>query len=173
MAFAWRGDVLEALHAAADAFNLDRALVRAVCYIESRGKPDAQSGAGAQGLMQLMPDTARELGVTDAFDPAQNARGGAKYLRQMLTQFGGDLRKALAAYNWGPGNVERRTTIPASVQKYASDVIARYNVERGEIPPLVPQPPGAPVACFSCSQCGSRFEVVAVAADGGQHDDVG
>jgi len=82
-------------------------LVRAVVQVESGFDPVARSRAGAMGLMQLMPDTARDLGVDDPFDPNQNLRGGVTYLRQLLDRYGGDEELALAAYNAGPGSVGR------------------------------------------------------------------
>jgi len=83
------------------------ALVQAVIWQESRGHPRAVSPAGAGGCMQLMPATAKEMGVKDVFDPEQNIRGGTRYLKKMLDMFGGDERLALMAYNWGPGSVQR------------------------------------------------------------------
>jgi hypothetical protein len=90
---------------AATKYNLPPELITAVIRAESNFKVRAVSSAGAQGLMQLMPATARELGVKNPFDIGQNIDGGAKYLRKMLDRFGGSLRKALAAYNAGPGTV--------------------------------------------------------------------
>lgn len=84
-------------------FGLPSGLVEAVARAESGLNPLAVSPAGALGLMQLMPGTARALGVADPFDPAQNVEAGARYLRHLLDRFGGDLRLALAAYNAGPG----------------------------------------------------------------------
>ena len=82
------------------------ALVKAVMQVESAGKPEAVSDKGASGLMQLMPATAKELGVKDRFDPAQNVEGGSRYLQQMIKKYGKtDL--ALAAYNWGPNNIDK------------------------------------------------------------------
>jgi Transglycosylase SLT domain len=92
---------------AATEFGLPAALINAVVKAESNYQVRALSPAGAQGLMQLMPATARELGVTDPFDIDQNIRGGAQYLRNMLDQFDGDVRLALSAYNAGPGTVAR------------------------------------------------------------------
>jgi len=74
---------------------------------ESAGDPLALSNKGAQGLMQLMPGTARELGVNDSYSPGQNLQGGANYLARMLSKYDGNLDLALAAYNAGPGNVEK------------------------------------------------------------------
>ncbi len=78
------------------------------------------------GLMQLMPKTAKWLGVKDAYDPAQNIEGGTKYIAQLIKQFGGDVSKALMAYNCGPGNV-KKGHVPAAAKKYAQQVMQRYN----------------------------------------------
>jgi soluble lytic murein transglycosylase-like protein len=99
--------ILASIDQAAARFGLSPALIKAVVKAESNYQVRALSPAGAQGLMQLMPATARELGVTDPFDIDQNIRGGAQYLRNMLDQFDGDLHLALSAYNAGPGTVAR------------------------------------------------------------------
>jgi Transglycosylase SLT domain len=88
-------------------YNLPEKLIENVIQAESNFRVDAVSPAGAQGLMQLMPGTAKELGVNDPFDVRQNIDGGAGYLRQMMDRFGGDVKLALAAYNAGPGTVEK------------------------------------------------------------------
>ncbi len=100
---------------AAERHGLAADLVRSVIAAESAYHPSAVSPKGAQGLMQLMPDTARDLRVTDAFDPAQNLNGGAAYLRQMLERYAGfrnQLPRALAAYNAGPAKVDLYNGLP-------------------------------------------------------------
>jgi soluble lytic murein transglycosylase-like protein len=92
---------------AAEKYNLPPELINAVIRAESNFEVQAVSSAGAQGLMQLMPATAKELGVINPFDIEQNIDGGARYLRKMLDRFGGSVRKALAAYNAGPGTVSK------------------------------------------------------------------
>jgi soluble lytic murein transglycosylase-like protein len=98
--------------AAAAEFGVDPALLRAVMHAESAFNPNAISNAGAQGLMQLMPATASDVGVSNPFDAMQNIRGGARYLSLLLHQFNGDERLATAAYNAGPLNVEKYSGIP-------------------------------------------------------------
>jgi soluble lytic murein transglycosylase-like protein len=93
-------------------YGVDAALIKAVMRTESAFNPIAESPAGAQGLMQLMPDLATEMGVTDVFDPRQNIMGGAKYLRQLLDATSGSIPLTLASYNAGPGNVARYKGIP-------------------------------------------------------------
>lgn len=97
---------------AAEKYDLDANLIHAVMQAESAFHPYAVSRAGAEGLMQLMPEVSDELGVTDAFDPRENIMGGVRYLKRLLTFYKGDLDLALASYNAGPGNVERYGGIP-------------------------------------------------------------
>jgi hypothetical protein len=97
----------KSIHKAARKYNLPAGLLRGVIRAESNFQVKAVSHAGAQGLMQLMPGTAKELGVDNPFDIEQNIDGGARYLRKMLDSFGGDLKVALAAYNAGPSAVEK------------------------------------------------------------------
>lgn len=104
-------------------------LLKAVAMQESSFKTDAVSHAGAQGLMQLMPATARELGVTDSFDPEQNVMGGAKYLSQMLKKYNGNVKLALAAYNAGSNNVAKYGGVPPfkETQDYVVKVMNYMN----------------------------------------------
>jgi len=112
----------------AGAAGVDPALVTAIVANESAFDPRAISAAGAGGLMQLMPATAISLGVTDRFDPAQNVRAGATYLRYLLERFGNDVPSALAAYNAGPAAVERWHGVPPypETRRYVARVLADY-----------------------------------------------
>jgi len=109
---------------AARQFQLDPALVRAVIHAESGFNPAARSSKGAMGLMQLMPGTARQMGVTDAWIPEQNIAGGVQYLAGLLQQFRGDQKLAVAAYNAGPEAVRKYAGIPpyAETQAYVQRV---------------------------------------------------
>jgi hypothetical protein len=102
----------DAIRAASSEFSVDEALLRAVIHAESAFNPRALSVAGAQGLMQLIPGTARDMGVMDAFDASQNIRGGARYLALLLRTFNGNERLAAAAYNAGPGAVQKYNGVP-------------------------------------------------------------
>ena len=123
-------DLIEAV---AKECNIDPNLVRAVMYTESSGNPNCVSHAGAKGLMQLMPATAKEMGVTDPFDPYQNLKGGACYLKKMIDRYNGDTELGLMAYNWGPGNVDkwlrsgRSYSPPLETQRYVPKVMSRYS----------------------------------------------
>jgi soluble lytic murein transglycosylase-like protein len=118
----------ELADAAAIKYGLPAALIRSVMAAESAGRPNAVSPKGAIGLMQLMPETARELGV-NPHDPAQNVDGGVRYLRDMLVRFDYQLWHALAAYNAGPGAVEKYGTIPPYREtiQYINRIDRAYN----------------------------------------------
>ncbi len=111
---------------AAQQQSVEPKLIRAVMKQESGFRPCAISVAGAQGLMQLMPDTADQLHVSDAFDPAQNVNGGAAYLKQLLTKYKGDLKLTLGAYNAGPKRTDDAGAVPnlPETQNYVSSILA-------------------------------------------------
>ena len=113
---------------ASDKYMVDPALVEAIIEVESSFRPDAVSRSGATGLMQLMPATAKDLEVTDRFDPRQNIHGGVKYISQLMKRFDNNLTLAVAAYNAGPGAVERAEGIPAraETQRYVEKVMKAY-----------------------------------------------
>ena len=121
------------------------ALALAVISVESAGRPQAVSPAGAQGLMQLIPATAERFGVTDAFDPRQNIRGGVRYLDWLLREFDGDVVLALAGYNAGEGAVRRNDGVPpfAETRDYVPKVLAAWQVARG-LCRTVPELPSDP-----------------------------
>ena len=114
----------------ARSMGLDPNLIRAVVKTESNFQADAVSHAGAMGLMQLMPDTADDMGLDDPFDPVQNISGGSKYLKMMLERYDGDLDSALAAYNWGPGNLDRSRS--GKLPEETTNYIERVNRYFGE-----------------------------------------
>ena len=146
-----RADLDDIFDIAARRYNLPSNLIKAVAKAESNFKPDVTSRCGAMGIMQLMPGTARYLGVTDPFDPEQNIMGGAKYLREMLDKFDGDVSLALAAYNAGPNNVVKYDGIPPfnETQNYVKKVfeyLGGGDITAGTIPLGVAAPsPSAPV----------------------------
>jgi soluble lytic murein transglycosylase-like protein len=121
--------------AAAGRSGLPSELISAVMDAESGYRPDAVSSSGALGLMQLMPGTARSLGVSDPLDPLQNVLGGSEYLRQQLQHFG-SVEKALAAYNAGPGAVERHGGVPPypETRNYVERILdrLRHGTQRTE-----------------------------------------
>jgi soluble lytic murein transglycosylase-like protein len=141
----------DGLVAAAQRYGIDLALLHGLIQQESGFDPASTSGAGAQGLCQLMPGTAAALGVSDPLDAAQSVDGGARYLRQQLDAFGGDPSLALAAYNAGPGAVRRYGGVPpyAETQAYVQKVLGYANAYRSGHPvtgaaaasPSIPTPP--------------------------------
>ncbi|MFK5926029.1 MAG: lytic transglycosylase domain-containing protein [Desulfuromusa sp.] len=105
-------DLNSLIELSAQRYHLDKALIKAVIKVESDFNPKVVSNKGAQGLMQLMPDTAREVGVQNPFDPSESIHGGSLYLRKMLDSFDSNLDYALAAYNAGPNAVRKHGGIP-------------------------------------------------------------
>ncbi len=131
---ALRASIDRMIGASAAEFNVDPALVKAIVYNESAFDPGAESGAGARGLMQLMPETAASLGVSDPYDAAQNVRGGTRYLRGLLDRFH-DVALAIAAYNAGPAAVERYGGVPpyAETRNYVRGVLTSYRALRSQL----------------------------------------
>lgn len=109
-------------------YGVDPALIEAVIKQESGYDAGVSSYVGAQGLMQLMPETAKELGVKDSFDARENVMGGTKYLKQLMDRFDGNLTKVIAGYNAGPGAVEKHGGVPpyAETQNYVKKVLDNY-----------------------------------------------
>ena len=122
---------------AARLYQLPESFIRAVMRVESDFNPTVVSRAGAMGLMQLMPKTARSMGVSDPFDARQNIHGGARYLRILANRFKGDLVLTVAAYNAGQGAVEKYNGIPPykETQRYVRRVLKHYYAYRGESTP--------------------------------------
>lgn len=116
----------EEISAAAEVFSVDDSLIRAIIHAESAYQPTALSPKGAQGLMQLMPATGKEMDVADAFDPVSNIAGGTRYLALLLRQFDNDIDKAAAAYNAGPGAVQKYGGVPP--YKETKEYVRRVNI---------------------------------------------
>lgn len=113
-------------------YGVEVGLIKAVIKAESNFNPQAVSPVGAQGLMQLMPATARSLGVDNSFDPEQNVMAGTRFLRDMLKRYDGNVESALAAYNWGPGNVDKHPDrLPRETRNYQTRVKQLYSTYTG------------------------------------------
>jgi soluble lytic murein transglycosylase-like protein len=122
-------DLNQVVNSASATYHLDPDLVNSVIHAESGFNSHAISRKGAQGLMQLMPDTANRLGVANAFDPESNVGGGSRYLRELLERYNFDLVRALAAYNAGPQRVEQYHGVPPfrETRAYVSRIVREYN----------------------------------------------
>jgi len=127
------GDLNAVIDKASSAYGVDKGLITSVIQAESDFDPNATSSKGAMGLMQLMPDTARGLGVSNAYDPEQNVMAGTRFLKDLLDRYHGDVRLALAAYNWGMGNLERSTSgrLPEETRNYIAKIMKSYGKAEG------------------------------------------
>lgn len=123
------------IHEKAAKYNVDPALVAAVVETESRFRPNARSHVGAQGLMQLMPRTGRWMGARNLYNPEQNIDAGAKYLSYLQDRFDGNIRKTIAAYNGGEGNVKRYNGVPPfrETRSYVAKVMTKYKKRQSEM----------------------------------------
>jgi len=117
-----------AIATASEKYGIEENMIRAIIKLESSFQPLSLSISGAMGLMQLMPDTARWLSVSDAYNIEENIRGGTQYYRDQLAKFDGDVEKALAAYNKGPNTVIKYGGVPPSAESYVKRVLQYYQM---------------------------------------------
>jgi soluble lytic murein transglycosylase-like protein len=135
--------ISDLVQSASERYRLDPDLVNSVIHAESGFNPNAKSHKGAQGLMQLMPQTASQLGVTNRLDPQENVEGGTRYLRQLLELYNFDLIKALAAYNAGPHRVQQYGGVPPyqETRAYVSRIVRDFNRKKTVQQAAAPKPP--------------------------------
>jgi Soluble lytic murein transglycosylase and related regulatory proteins (some contain LysM/invasin domains) len=143
----------EIIHEKAQKYDVDPALVAAVVEAESKFRHKAHSGAGAMGLMQLMPRTGRLMGARNLYDPDQNVDAGVKYLKYLELRFDGNLKKTIAAYNAGEGTVRRYDGVPPyrETRTYVKRVMRNYQKRKSQIADLAATPDGAPVETADAS----------------------
>jgi soluble lytic murein transglycosylase-like protein len=134
-------EVTPLIEEAAKSHQIEAKLIRAVMEQESALRPCAVSSKGAMGLMQLMPATAQQLAVRDPFDPRESIAGGAKFLKQLLDRYGGDLPQALGAYNAGPAAIDQAAGIPeiTETRGYVDSILQKMGITR-TAPPSIPTP---------------------------------
>ncbi len=159
---------------AAQTYGVDVNLLKAIAKQESDFDVNSTSHSGAQGLMQLMPGTAAELGVTDAYDPEQNVMGGAKYISGLLEKYNGELTLALAAYNAGSGNVAKYGGVPpfAETQNYVKKVMGYYTggvtLPNETVTTAVPTDSSSQESSFESPELAAALTAIAFGIDAGQ-----